>query len=389
MVYKVKINPKMIRWAREDLGLSFHDLPKSLKNAEKWEKGEILPTWNDLRNLSKKYKRPPVFYLMSEPPKEVENEIIEFRSPEKIEEYSTDLRLEIRKAKYRRNVFINLNAERGNNIPDFSKTVLSNFTSSDDYLNLAKAIRSFINVSLDNQEHWIKNDDDKVKYDHSIFLYNWKEIFSNLGILVFESENVSENEMSGVSLYYDKCPIIILNGKNTPNRRIFTLFHELAHLSRKETAICDVDKYNKKEAFCNKVASEVLVPRETLTDDKVFFKNGNINYSGLSNSYGVSQQVIIYKLSDLGKITQSEKEHAINLIENKNKNKKQKQMERNKKSTGGGMSKILKKKKYDGKPYSRFILNAYENNIISSSKFMRYLDIPVDKIDSLEEELFK
>lgn len=69
----------------------------------------------------------------------------------------------------------------------------------------------------------------------------------NLGILVFETKNVAESEMSGCSIYYDCCPIILLNGKNYHNRRIFTLMHELAHLIQGDSTICDVDKYNEKK----------------------------------------------------------------------------------------------------------------------------------------------
>ncbi|MDR1721882.1 MAG: ImmA/IrrE family metallo-endopeptidase, partial [Methanobrevibacter sp.] len=124
--------------------------------------------------------------------------------------------------------------------------------------------------------------------------------------MVFESENVSPNEMSGMSLYYDLCPIILLNGKDSFNRRIFTLFHELVHLFRKETAICDIDNHNKKEVFCNKVAAEVLLPKETLKRNRVFQKNGKVNYSKLANFYGVSQQVVAYRLTNTGIISQKE-----------------------------------------------------------------------------------
>ncbi len=41
--------------------------------------------------------------------------------------------------------------------------------------------------------------------------------------------------------------------------------HELAHLTQGVSAICDVDKHNRKEAFCNKVAAEILMPKDTLT----------------------------------------------------------------------------------------------------------------------------
>ena len=78
-------------------------------------------------------------------------------------------------------------------------------------------------------------------------------------------DQVPETEISGCSIYYDNCPIILLNGKNNYNRRIFTLMHELAHLTQGISAICDVDKHNRKEAFCNKVAAEILMPKDTLT----------------------------------------------------------------------------------------------------------------------------
>ena len=92
-------------------------------------------------------------------------------------------------------------------------------------------------------------------------------------------ENVPESEVSGCSLYYDVCPIILINGKNTPNRRIFTLMHELVHLTQGTSAICDVDKHNRKESFCNKVASEVLIPHDTIDKKELFYKNGNLNLS--------------------------------------------------------------------------------------------------------------
>jgi len=51
---------------------------------------------------------------MKSPHEDDNKDIIEFRSDEKIEKYSLELRLEIRKAKYRRNILINLSNEIGN-----------------------------------------------------------------------------------------------------------------------------------------------------------------------------------------------------------------------------------------------------------------------------------
>lgn len=383
MVYRVKANPQMIRWARENAGYELDELPQSLEKSPLWESGELKPTWTDLRNLANKYKRPPIFYLMSEPPEDEDDHIIEFRSSEKVEEYSPALRLELRKAKYRRNAFINLSNEMGFNLPDFSEKKINSKNSSV----FAKKLREILDVDIETQKKWIFNQKNIKKYNHSIFLYNWKEIVYKLGILVFETEDVLEDEMSGLSLYNDTCPVILLNGKNKPNRRIFTLIHELAHIFMGESTICDVDKYNKKESFCNKVAAAVLVPTP-IKDEQIFYKKGTVKLGPLSHEYGVSKQTIVLRLYSLNKISKEFKEEQIKIIESYNAEQKRKEKERNKKSKGGGMSAIDKKKKYEGKPYSRFILNAYEHKIISSTKFMRYLNLSIDSADSLYELVY-
>lgn len=394
MVYRVNANPKMIRWAREDAGYEIEELPKYLEKAPKWESGELKPTWSDLRKLAKKYKRPPVFYLRSEPPKIEEIPIMEFRSPKRVTEKSPELRLEIRKAKYRRNAFINTHKEMGIQLPNFSKHVIN---TSDPKI-FAEKIREILDIAVSKQKEWIFNEKGKKNYTHSIFLDQWKELVSDLGILIFETENVSENEMSGLSLYYNKCPLILLNGKNNHNRRIFTLIHELAHLMKRESAICDADKYNTKESFCNKVAGEFLVPskilistnltKKTIVNDHKCDDWSDKELGRLSHIFGVSKQVIVLKLYENQKILKSNKNSIIGDLEKKNEEFKRKKELKNKESSGGGMSSVAKTKKYEGKAYSRFFINAYENNIISSVTFMRYLDLSIDNIDSLSEEVF-
>ena len=78
--YKVKVNPQMLIWAREDAGYEIEDLPKYLEKVSKWESGEDRPTWNELRKLSNKYKRPSVFFLRSKPPEDEEDDLTDYRT---------------------------------------------------------------------------------------------------------------------------------------------------------------------------------------------------------------------------------------------------------------------------------------------------------------------
>ncbi|MGN0094422.1 MAG: helix-turn-helix domain-containing protein, partial [Methanobrevibacter sp.] len=189
MAVKVNANPAMIKWAREAAGYSYDDLPKTLSDAEKWETGEKKPTWNDLRNLAKKYKRPPYFYFLSNPPEE--EDIIEFRSDERIEEFSPELRLKIRKAKFRRNAYIKINNGMNNPIFDFNSVVIKKTSVT----KLAKHIRNYLNVNLEMQRKWKFKDNGNADYSHKNFLDHWKEVCFDLGILVFEASQVQESEM--------------------------------------------------------------------------------------------------------------------------------------------------------------------------------------------------
>lgn len=378
MATTLNVNPAMIKWAREDAGFTLDELPGYLQNAEKWENGEETPSWSDLRNLAKKYKRPSFFYFLKEPPQD-EDDFIEFRSDDKIEDFSPQLRLEIRKAKHRRNAYIRIYNEMGIQIPKFSK----NINGEKDPIVLAKYIRNYLNVDLDLQRKWIFNENGNKNYNHNSFLNHWKEICFDLGILVFEASSISENEFSGCSIYYDYCPIIILNGKNYPNRRIFTLMHELAHLTQGISAICDVDKYNKKEAFCNKVAAEILMPSNSLNEIDLFYKNGNLKLGEISNIYGVSKQTVVYKLNSCNKIDDNLKKDLIIKIEEANNIKRNKDIERKNRSEPR-IKTITTKNKQDGSSFTKLIIEAYDNEIITATQAMRYLDTSLDQIKEIE-----
>lgn len=381
MTIRLDVNRQMLKWARENAGYTFEDLPKYLKDAEKWELGEKKPTWNDLRKLSKKYKRPSFFFFLQEPPEE-KIDYIEFRSDNKIIEFSSDLKLEIRKTKFKRTALIKVYNQMGVNPPNFK-----NFVSDEkDADNLAKHIRNYLNIPIEQQQKWIFNENGNKDYTHNGFLTHWKEVCFNLGILVFETSNIAEEELSGFSLYEDYFPIIILNGKNSHNRRIFTLMHELAHLTQGKTAICDVDKHNTKETFCNKVAAEILVPQKTLSDSFIFNNKNEIKTSELSHRYGVSKQTIIYKLYSSNHINNKMKERWISKLEYDSQKDKEK-TKTQKKNTTPHISTIIRKRKLEGIPYTKFILEAYTNELISSTEAMRYLDVNWENLKKVEFEI--
>lgn len=377
MVTKAKINSAMMKWAREYAGFTHgHEerLPKDIKSKyEAWEKGENSPTWNQLREVSKKYHIPTAFFFMDCPPnfdnlpnminyrKLVADSIYETNSPNLINN--------IRKSETRREIYLDLLNELNEDILLFKVPKLEHDTKI-----FSNYIREILGISLSTQKSWYK------EVNHYNFLNKWKEVLNEkLGVLIFETEGVLLEEMRALCIFHEKIPIILLNGKDSVNGRIFSLFHELTHLLLGESAICGDDENTKEEIFCNAVAGEFLVPEHDLN----IFINGVtdlLSYNSLKklyNSYGVSEHVILRRLLDANKISRKDYISHINSYE-----------ESFSKSSGSGGNYLNNMIKYNGKAYYSVILDAYEVGIINSLEFSKFTDLGKKQIPKLQESFY-
>ena len=370
MIARAKINPKMMEWARLHAGFTNgyeENLPIEIKRRyEKWENGDTSPTWKQLRNTSQKFNVPTAFFFMEEPPiidklptlinyrKLDLDSIYEEKSPELIES--------IRKSERRRSIFIELSEELSEELVKFETPNLPQ-----NKIIFSKYIREILDIPLETQKSWYN------EKKHYSFLNNWKEVITNkLGILIFETEGVDINEMRGLCILHELAPIILLNGKDTPNGRIFTLFHELTHLLLGESAICGDDLDRDIEVFCNSVAGEFLVPKEDL------LKNINNSVKDLSNNYGVIPHVIYRRLLDTKKITQDE--YDLNT---------EYDFEGDTDDNEGPRGNYLYNQiKYNGRPFYSLVLDAYDYGIISPIEFSKYTNLGQKQIPKLQELLF-
>ena len=83
--------------------------------------------------------------------------------------------------------------------------------------------------------YWLKVEPSQVNQwrTNSFALTGWIRELASLGILVFQTSGahtVEIEEMRGFSIAEFPLPIIVLNGRDAPAGRVFTLFHELTHL---------------------------------------------------------------------------------------------------------------------------------------------------------------
>ena len=386
------VKSELLIWARENIGYSVNEAARKInvkpEKLEQWEKGISRPTIIQLRNLARVYKRPSAFFYLPKPPKAPE-EIRDFRrvKDDIIPQKPPHLLLEIRRARYKRQIVIDLSEELNIEIPFFNKVA----TLSKKPENLANEIRSILNISTDEQLEW------ENRYRA---LDKWKAAIEGQGVLIFQTSHTCKipmSEMRGFSISEEIYPTIVLNSKDSPSGKIFTLLHEFVHLMLNNGGICDLEEYRsprsneeRTEVFCNRVAGEVLVPRYSLLENNIVgSKVGKLEWTdfelrNLAKRYSVSVEVILRRLLILGKTTddfyQSKRRTFLESYDDLDKQRKE----------------VGKYAPYHrlvirslGKFYINLVLNAYRQEIITSSDVSDYLGTKLGSLNKIEEEVMR
>src|SRR5262245_3579817 len=149
------INPALVVWAREALGLSSSEAAKRLKvpeaRLETWERGEERPSLPQLRRVAALYRRPLAFFYLPQPPASKPTSPPDFRRREAAEAKSgPGLALEMRRARERRQIVLELAAELDEPIPTFDLTTDAGRPVGE----IADAIRDWLGISLQDQFKW-------------------------------------------------------------------------------------------------------------------------------------------------------------------------------------------------------------------------------------------
>ena len=299
---KIKINNKVLIWAREELNISQEEaarrIGKKIEDIQKWEKGEDYPTYAQLEDLAYNvYKRPMAIFFFPENPQLPKQEG-KFRTldNEVFSEIPTKILELINKAR-----IMQINLEELETDAKLRITQLKLNPEDDD---LCNELRSFLMINIEMQKR-AKNVKDAFEM--------WRTAFYECGIYVFK-DAFKDQAFSGFCLYDEKYPVIYINNSMSYSRQIFTLFHELYHILLETSGIDKtVDDYisrlednNRKiEIACNAFTGRFLVPNEDIMTEIKDKELDDNDIESLAKEYCVSRDVILRKLLDLRKITKS------------------------------------------------------------------------------------
>lgn len=299
MASRVSVAPQMFRWAVDRSRRPAAELAKFPIAA--WEAGATQPTMRQLEDFARATYVPLGFLFLDEPPREVVP-IPDFRTflDAGVRRASPNLLDTIYACEQRQEWFRSFAEVHGSE----PVALVASLTLDVSVAEAAESLREQLGFGLDR----------RVEYA------NWTAALSGLsehaedaGVLVMINGVVGSNtqrrldptEFRGFALADDLAPVVFVNGADTKAAQIFTLAHELAHISLGESAVsrpdlAELDDAERSERWCNQVAAELLVPQASLR--KAYQPRAALTaeLDRLAKVYKVSTLVVLRRIADSG-----------------------------------------------------------------------------------------
>jgi Zn-dependent peptidase ImmA (M78 family)/transcriptional regulator with XRE-family HTH domain len=296
------VKPEILTWARTSAGFTLEAAAAALKMDPAvlvaWEAAnDERPSVPQLRNMAALYKRPlAAFYLQEVPLKFQVLSDLRRAVPGEERPYSPLLTHEIRIAHQRRELALELREELEEPTEPFT------FRLNDETDEQAgEAIRRFLGLGAEQLVGFGADATGRLAFK------TWRMAVERAGVLVFQIARVPESEASGFALAYDTMPVVVVNRKDPPQRRLFSLLHEFAHVALRQSGVSDLKLDTAQvvspdiELRCNAIASAALMPRaailaqldaamggqRVLTDEVI---------GALARRFGVSRPALLIRL---------------------------------------------------------------------------------------------
>lgn len=379
------IQPAVLRWARESIGMSVEDVALKLKRPPEdiraWESTDAAaPTYVQLETLAYKVlKRPLAVFFLPEPPQEVSPKR-EFRTlPDaELQALHADTHMQVRRAHaYQltlREVF------DGAAPAEHQKLLGARLNVQGAVVRQASVVREVLGVSLVDQVAWRSDE---------VALKRWRESVEGLGIFVFKAP-FKQKDISGFCLPADDFPLIYLNNSTTKTRQTFSLLHELAHLLLNVAGISKFDteyirrlpdREQRVEVFCNQMAAEMLMPSNDFAlqaralPDNVEALPDHV-FADLGNRYGVSREAVLRRFLELGRVGQSFYEAKAKFWAGQKK-------------AGSGGDWYASQNTYLSERLAREVVSRHYRNQISVEQASEYLGIKAKNFAGLEQRILQ
>ncbi|MDD3252904.1 MAG: ImmA/IrrE family metallo-endopeptidase [Lachnospiraceae bacterium] len=302
----VNIQPAIINWAlsqtyEEQLG------SKLMKNIRHWLDGTKTPTFKQIEDFSKKSNIPLGYFFLQTPPVEPLH-LLDYRTVDSIHlaNPSRNLIETIHEMENVQDWMIHYRRDTGF---DVLPLVGSMNVCTD-----VKVIVDTIRDDLSLRDNWYEDCGNMNEAFNMI-----RSLLEECGIVVMQSGIVGKNthraldieEFRAFAMPDEWAPLIFINSADSQGAKLFSLFHEAAHIW---LGVSDLyndrrDSKNVKpiEVLCNSIASELMVPTDNFIEkwDASTVKDIFEKVRELSKKFKCGESVIARKALDNKRINQS------------------------------------------------------------------------------------
>jgi Zn-dependent peptidase ImmA (M78 family)/DNA-binding XRE family transcriptional regulator len=378
------VNPLLLAWAREESGYGLERVAKRLQVKEErvaaWEKGQRQPTFRQVEELAKFLHRPLSVFFLSRPP-QLPPLAAEYRRLPGVEpgHESPELRLALRQMLNRRENALNLMGELGESIPEFQLRA----RLSESPVEVGRQIREATAIDSMTQFDWP---------NEWRAWSAWRTAVEQLGVLVFQFPKVALEETRGLALLRMPLPVIAINGKEMPEAKAYTVFHELVHLmlaAANEEAPANRERrssieWEKVERFAEIAASHALVPETAL---RTIIRNQLLSNSNWDIE-DVRKVARVFRITPLAMATRLRESGFMSWDRYRRwRADWDSYVATLRPRRGGFASPAEKAVSRAGRPFAQLVLEALSANRLTAVDAARYLDLRFEHFETLRNHL--
>jgi len=303
---KVKLNnPSLLTWARESAGYGLGEiagyLGKSVEDVHAWETGSDAPTYRQLQKFARKVHRPVAALFLPEVPGEPPPpEDLRMVPGPRRGDFTPEARLAFRELR-------NSMAELRALLDDLHRLLGLSLPSwpgpHEPAAPRAVHLRELLGVTVEAQMGW---------RDEYQALNEWRDVLFDVGVLVQAFQVSVETVRAFSELGYGLGGVGI-SSKDSPRGRIFSVFHEVAHLCLRMPGVsgrvlrrATGERAATIEPYCDGFAAAFLLPAaDPHVSAAVDGLGRNFTLERArrcARQFHVSKYVVARRLFDLGKI---------------------------------------------------------------------------------------
>jgi Zn-dependent peptidase ImmA (M78 family)/transcriptional regulator with XRE-family HTH domain len=306
------INGEIVAWARKRAGVSTDQLANDLKvnviNVAAWEKGSQKPSFSKAGDLAKRLRIPfGYLFLSTAPSDEVPLPDLRTETGQRPDHPSLELAEIVQNTLLKQQWYSDYEREGSGTNLKFVGTARIGASIAE----TANGMRKWLGLNQQMRDRC--NSWEKFKTE---FIRNVEE----LGILVMRSgvstnnlRPLSVREFRGFAIVDSVAPLVFINARDAKSAQTFTLAHELVHIWLGESGVSNpnpqnrsTDELNVIEKFCNRVATELLVPAVAISQMWDKKKHLDQNIRKLVQIYRVSRYVVARQAYELDVIAKDE-----------------------------------------------------------------------------------